>query len=116
MSKNYAQTYIGIGHRLYAPGEEIECLDDAQWKRLLEAGAIRCEYDPVEAAMEEGEEENAKTSSHSSDGEETGESLNEAETEEPEDEEPMPEIDVMDGIADEEPATPKKKSAGRKRA
>lgn len=114
MSRDYAKTYIGIGNRLYAPGEELPALDDAQWKRLLALGAISSEHDPVEAAMEIDDEENAQTSAHSDveEDEAAGED-NVPEDVTGEEEEPMPEIDVMDGIAEAE--TPKKKT-GRKKA
>lgn len=114
MSRDYAKTYIGIGSHLYAPGEELPALDDAQWKRLHALGAIESEHDPVEAAMEICDEENAQTSAHSDTEEDEAEDADvTAEDVTVEDDEPMPEIDVMEGIAEAE--APKKKP-GRKKA
>ena len=118
MSKCYAVQHIGIGVKRYKPGEELPELTDEQWKRLSEAGAIRTEYDSVEAALEMADEEaNAQTSAHFN-GEGTqdaaeGDKTAAKATEPDDDEEEMPEIDVMAGIAEEEDA-PKKRTTRKK--
>lgn len=116
MSKNYAVKHVGIGSKRYKPGEELPELTDKQWKHLHELGAIRSEYDPVEAEMELADELNQQEDKQSdeepkdeADGNEPEEADDAEEAEEPQE---MPDINVMDGIDEGEEEKPKKR--GRK--
>ncbi len=41
----FAVWHVGIGNKRYKPGERLPEVDDATWKRLAEAGAIRTVYE-----------------------------------------------------------------------
>ena len=113
MSKCYALQHIGIGGKRYLPGDELPELTDAQWMRLSRIGAIRTEHDPIEAALEAAEEEDAQMDAHTDDPD-AQDAPEEGDDGADEEEAEMPDIDVMAGIADEEPQPKAKK--GRKAA
>ena len=43
----FAVWHVGIGNKRYKPGERLPEVDDATWKRLAEAGAIRTVYEEI---------------------------------------------------------------------
>lgn len=119
MSKNYAVKHVGIGNKRYKPGEVLPELTDKQWKHLHELGAIRSEYDPVEAEMELADELNQQEDKQSdeepkdeADGNEPEEADDPEDAEDAEEPQEMPDINVMDGIDEGEEEKPKKR--GRK--
>ena len=116
MSKDYAVMHVGIGSKRYKPGEELPPLTDEQWKRLREMGAIRSEHDPVELELDLADElasEGAPQEANPvgvSDDEASGKAADIFD--EDEEQEEMPDINVMDGIDEGEGEKPKKR--GRK--
>lgn len=108
MSVCYAVSHIGIGGRRYRPGERLPELDDAQWKRLMELGAIRTEF----AAQDAGEhpdtsagqmedtpvpgDEGSAQDGQPENGPDDADDAGDEDTE-------LPEVDATDGIVEDEP-------------
>ncbi|MFR5787787.1 MAG: hypothetical protein ACLUHE_12290 [Christensenellales bacterium] len=111
----FAVWHVGIGNKRYKPGERLPEVDDATWKRLAEAGAIRTVYEenpPTSADFDT--QATAWAGDHGDPvgpkGEPGGPILTE---DEEDDDDALPEIDAAEGIVEEEPPV---RSAKRKKA
>lgn len=113
MSVCYAVNHIGIGGRRYRPGERLPELDDAQWQRLMELGAIRTEF-PSEARNEDPDdpqrqaEKRPAPAATDTENMQSREPVNEPEDEtgnedDDDDGAELPEVDATDGIVEDEP-------------
>ena len=109
----FAGWQVGIGNKRYKPGERLPEVDDATWKRLAEAGAIRTVYEenPLTSADAQA------TAGAGDHGDPVGPKGDLGATMPTEDEEndddALPEIDAAEGIVEEEPPV---KPAKRKKA
>ena len=111
----FAVWHVGIGNRRYKPGERLPEMDDATWKRLAEAGAIRTAYEenPPTSADFDNQAEARFDAEHEDPADETGPS-GATQDEEDDEEEELPEIDAAEGIVEEEEQSAK--TARRKKA
>ena len=106
----FAVWHVGIGNKRYKPGERLPEVDDATWKRLAEAGAIRTVYEenPLTSA-DFDTQATAGAGDHGDPGGPKGEPGVPILTED----DALPEIDAAEGIVEEEPPV---KPAKRKKA
>lgn len=111
----FAVWHVGIGNKRYKPGERLPEVDDATWKRLAEAGAIRTVYE--ENPLTSADFDAQATAGAGDRGDPVGEKGEQGATMPTEDEEgdedALPEIDAAEGIVEEEPPV---KPAKRKKA